>query len=68
MLSEFPVDNPKLLELIKKFMIYGPCSQYNPNIPCMDCNACIKGFSKPFLEHTIVINDFYARIRCFNTG
>ncbi len=68
MSSEFPVDNPELLELIKKFMVHGPCGQYNPTAPCMDRNTCTKGFPKPFLEHTIVTNDSYARTRCSNTG
>jgi predicted esterase YcpF (UPF0227 family) len=34
----------------------------------MDHNTYTKGFPKPFLEHTIVTNNFYARTRCFTTG
>ena len=68
MSTEFSVDNPKLLDLIIKFMVHGPCGQYNPNAPCMDHNTCVRGFPKPFMEHTTVTNDSYARTRCFNTG
>ncbi len=46
--SEFPENNPELLELIKKFMVHGPCGDQNPNSPCMDHGACTKSFPKPF--------------------
>src|SRR6266404_4821023 len=68
MSSEFPVDNPDLLELIKKFMVHGPCGQYKPNSPCMQGGTCTKGFPKPFMEHTTVTDDSYARTRRSNTG
>src|SRR6266446_4446545 len=68
MSSEFPVGNPDLLELIKKFMVHGPCGQYNSNSPCMQGGTCTKGFPKPFREHTTVTDDSYARTRRSNTG
>src|SRR6266436_9307868 len=52
MSSEFPVDHPDLLELIKTFMVHGPCGQYKHNSHCMQSGTCTKGFPKPFRDHT----------------
>ena len=68
MSSEFPVDNPDLLELIKKFMIHGPCGAQNEDSPCMKNGVCSKGFPKPFNERTTITEDSYARTRRLNTG
>jgi hypothetical protein len=68
MSSEFPMDNPELLELIKKFMVHGPCGAQNEKSPYMKGDVCTKGFSKPFNEHTSITEDSYARTRCLNTG
>ena len=68
MSSEFPVDNPELLELIKKFMVHGPCGAQNPKSPCMENKKCTKGFPKSFNEHTTITEDSYARTRCLDTG
>jgi len=68
MSSEFPVDNPDLLELIKKFMIHGPCGAQNLRSPCMENGVCTKGFPKPFNERTSITEDSYARTRRLNTG
>src|SRR6266849_3565609 len=63
MSSEFPVDHPELLELIKKFMVHGPCGNQNRQSPCMENGTCTKGFPKPFREHTTITDDSYARTR-----
>jgi len=68
MSSEFPMDDPELLELIKKFMVHGPCGAQNTNSPCMERGACSKGFPKPFNERTSITEDSYARTRRLNTG
>ena len=68
MSSEFPEENAELLELIKKFMVHGPCGVQNPNSPCMVNGICSKGFPKPFREETTVTEDSYARTRRRNTG
>ena len=68
MSSEFLTDNPELLELIKKFMVHGPCGHYNCEAACMNGGKCTKGFPKPFREHTTITDDSYARTRCFDTG
>jgi hypothetical protein len=68
MSSELPMNNPELLELIKKFMIHGPCGEQNKKSPCMINNACSKGFPKPFNEHTSITEDSYARTKRLDTG
>jgi PIF1-like helicase/Helitron helicase-like domain at N-terminus len=68
MSSEFPVDNPELLELIKKFMVHNPCGDQNRQSPCMENGVCTKGFPKPFNERTSITEDSYARMRRLNTG
>ena len=68
MSSEFPTDNPELLDLIKKFMVHGPCGTYDAQAPCMDGRKCIRGFPKPFREHTTITDDSYARMRRSDTG
>src|SRR5712691_131956 len=67
MSSEFPVDHPELLELIKKFMVHGPCGRHNRQSPCMENGTCTKGFPKPFSDHTTITEDSYARTRRRNT-
>jgi len=56
--SEFPEDNPELLELIKKLMVHGPCAG-NIRAPCMVDEKCSKGFPKPFREETTISEDSY---------
>ena len=68
MSSEFPVDNPELLELIKKFMVHGPCDEQNRQSPCIENGKCTKGFPKPFSERTTITEDSYARTRRLDTG
>jgi hypothetical protein len=68
MSSEFPEDNPELLELVKKFMVHGPCGVQNPNAPCMVNGKCSKGFPKQFREETSITEDSYACTRRRNTG
>jgi hypothetical protein len=68
MSSEFPDDNPELLELILKMMVHTPCGPQNSSAPCMVNGKCSKGFPKPFLEETSVTEDSYARTRRRNTG
>ena len=49
-----PDTNPELFELIKKFMIHGPCGVGSTNAPCMKDGVCTKGFPKPFRDRTSV--------------
>ncbi|KAL3118842.1 hypothetical protein niasHT_008189 [Heterodera trifolii] len=62
-----------LFDLVKRFMIHGPCGNLNPNCPCMeefvDKNGmrgrkCSKGYPKAFQEETVVLENglaLYAR-------
>ena len=68
MSSEFPEDNPELLELIKKFMVHGPCGEHNRNAPCMVNGKCSKGFPKQFRQDTVITEDSYACTRRRDTG
>ena len=68
MSSEFPEDSPELMELIKKFMVHGPCGEQNRNAPCMVNGKCSKGFPKQFREETSITEDSYACTRRCNTG
>ncbi|KAL3123191.1 hypothetical protein niasHT_010361 [Heterodera trifolii] len=64
---------PDLFDLVKRFMIHGPCGNLNPNCPCMeefvDKNGmrgrkCSKGYPKAFQEETVVLENglaLYAR-------
>jgi len=70
--AEFPDPdtNPELFQLVKKFMVHGPCGIHNPNAPCMnqDTKKCTKNFPKPFRELTSMSEDSYAVLRRRDTG
>ena len=59
--AEIPDRNhePELYETVIRTMIHGPCSDQNPNAPCMENNECIKKFPKQFSPHTIAEVDGY---------
>lgn len=60
--AEIPDKNkyPKLYELVKQFMIHGPCGNQNKNSPCMDekKEKCLKNFPKEFIEETVYNDTF----------
>ena len=58
MSSEFPEDNPELLELVKKFMVW-PCGELGRNAPCMVNCKCSKEFPKQFRQETTITEDPY---------
>ena len=53
--AEFPDPdrNPELFELVRKFMIHGPCGKDNPKSQCMVDGKCSKGYPKPFQDITV---------------
>ncbi|XP_028786467.1 uncharacterized protein LOC114742362 [Neltuma alba] len=51
--------SPKLYELVKRYMVHGPCGRMNPKSPCMKDNKCRKYFSKKFVNETIIDEDGY---------
>lgn len=60
--AEIPdkIKYPRLFELVKKFMIHGPCGKQNKGSPCMDIDkeVCTKRFPKEFSERTIVTSGY----------
>ena len=49
--------NPKLFELVSKFMVHGPCGAANPNSPCMVKGKCSKGYPMPLQKYTTLNPD-----------
>ena len=49
-----PEKKPELFEVVRKYMLHGPCGSAFPNSPCMDKGVCTKGFPKQFQEKTIL--------------
>ena len=68
--AEFPdpEEQPELHELVKKFMVHGPCGHANPNGPCMENGKCIHNFPKPYREATSISDNAYASYQRRNTG
>lgn len=63
-----PDTNLELFQLVKKFMVHGPCGIHSPNAPYMDKpRSAPKTFPSPF--KTIPISeDSYAVLCCHDTG
>ncbi|XP_022032445.1 uncharacterized protein LOC110933536 [Helianthus annuus] len=51
--------DPELYELVKKFMIHGPCGTDNPLCPCMVQQKCSKKFPKKYVDETCVDSKGY---------
>ncbi|KAL7291672.1 hypothetical protein TKK_0014707 [Trichogramma kaykai] len=55
--AEIPDENvyPRFYEIVKKFMIHGPCGYQNATAPCMDVekNRCTKNFLKKYNDTTV---------------
>ncbi|XP_021992205.1 uncharacterized protein LOC110889021 [Helianthus annuus] len=49
----------ELYELVKQFMIHGPCGTDNPLCPCMVQQKCSKKFPKKYVDETCVDSEGY---------
>ena len=61
-------EDPILYEMVKNFMVHGPCGATNPKSPCMDKSQCTKHFPKKFMDHTIVDNEGFPLYKRGNNG
>ncbi len=61
-------DNPRLFQLVKTFMIHGPCG-FGLTSPCMDVHGkCTKQFPKSFRANTEITGESYVQTRRQDTG
>ncbi|XP_028799355.1 uncharacterized protein LOC114754711 [Neltuma alba] len=60
--------SPLLYDLVKKYMIHGPCGAVNPKSPCMKDKKCGKYFPKKFNDNTTIDDDGYPTYRRKNDG
>nr|XP_043619920.1 uncharacterized protein LOC122591739 [Erigeron canadensis] len=54
-----PKEDPELYELVKQFMMHGPCGTNNPKCPCMVKGKCTKNFPKKWKDETAVDSKGY---------
>ena len=54
-----PVLEPRLFDIVKKTMVYGPCGTLKPEAHCMKDGKCSKGFPKRFQPQTVMTRDGY---------
>lgn len=68
--AELPDKNndPYLRELVKKFMLHGPCGDDKKDAPCMRNGKCRFKFPKKFREETHLGEDGYALYKRPNNG
>ncbi|XP_028758138.1 uncharacterized protein LOC114717208 [Neltuma alba] len=60
--------NPELHEIVKKFMVHGPCGCFNSKAPCMKDHKCSKYFPKKFVENTVIDDEGYPTYRRRDDG
>ena len=73
--AELPDNTDPILQtLVSKFMVYGPCGQYNRDALCMKLDErtgrkiCTKNYPKAFQEETTLPEDGYPLYRRRNNG
>ena len=60
--------DPELHQLVKEFMMHGPCGPEHRNCPCMVENKCSKNFPKKFNEHTFMDESGYVTDKRSDNG
>ncbi len=79
-----PVTHPRLYSIVTKFMVHGPCGNFNPDLACMNeiwnnrnldgqlnqpyNNTCSKNYPKSFCEVTIAEENKYPQYRRRDNG
>ena len=61
-------EEPELYELVREFMIHGPCGPLNMSCPCMVNDKCSKNFPKNFQNGTSIDTDGDAVYRRRDNG
>jgi hypothetical protein len=60
--------DPQAYNVVKQFMIHGPCGSLNPNSSCMIDNKCSKHFPKKYYSETTIDEDGFPVYRRRNNG
>ncbi|KAI9118735.1 hypothetical protein K1719_010180 [Acacia pycnantha] len=55
--------DPELYELVRSYMIHGPCGRSSGSAPCMKDGRCSKYFPKKFYERTMLDENGYPTYR-----
>ena len=68
--AEIPYLNkePLAYNVVKQYMVHGPCESVNSRASCMIENKCVKHFPKKFCSQTTVDNDGFPKYRRRNNG
>jgi hypothetical protein len=60
--------DPQAYDVVKQFMVHGPCGSLNPKSSCMIGNKCSKHFPKGFYSETTVDEDGFPVYKRRNNG
>jgi hypothetical protein len=60
--------DPQAYDVVKQFMIYGPCGSLNPNSSCLIDNKCSKHFPRKYYSETTIDEDSFSIYRQRNNG
>ncbi|UYV74100.1 hypothetical protein LAZ67_11002115 [Cordylochernes scorpioides] len=58
-----PQEDPELYQIIKKYMIHGPCGAQNPHSPCLKDGKCTKKYPRDLVHDTQTGGDGYPLYR-----
>ena len=61
-------EEPLVYEVVKQYMVHGPCGSINSRAGCMIENKCTKRFPKNFCSQTTVDEDGFSIYRRRNNG